>query len=373
MENPFAYSNYVTGASFCNRSKEISELLKHIKSSQNVLLYSHRRHGKSSLIQEVFNKITMENMHIGTMHVELYGTISEKDFITRTFHSLNQLESNLDKLLKSVSRAVKSIRLNLSIDSTTGNTTVSPSFEVTDEKVMLEELMNLLDKYSQKRKLVIAFDEFQEVARYTEETFEKRLRSFIQKHSSICYIFSGSQQHLITEMFNSNSRAFYKMAESFPLGRIATEDYIPWVQNLFKKKKVQLPVKLIEEIIARFENHPMYIQNFLFHLWEESIEKDISVETINEIERSIIEKKDLEYATIWETLTINQKKTLKLILLYSGKNLYNADSLQSVNLKTGSLVTKALSTLMTKEIIAKNGNYQIQDGVFKKWLQKNLM
>jgi hypothetical protein len=312
-------------------------------------------------------------MNIDTMHVELYGTISEKDFITRTFHCLNQLESNLDKLLKSVSRAVKSIRLNLNIDPTTGSTTVSPSFEVANEKVLLEELMNLLDTYSKKRKLVIAFDEFQEVARYTEETFEKRLRSFIQKHSTICYIFSGSQQHLITQMFNSSSRAFYKMAESFPLGTIATKQYIPWVQNLFRKKNVHLSDKLIEEIVSRFENHPMYIQNFLFHLWEESIKKDVSLETINKIESSIIEKKGLEYSTIWETLTINQKKTLKLILLHNGTNLYNADSLQSVNLKTGSLVTKALSTLTTKEIIAKNGNYQIQDVVFKKWLQKNLM
>ena len=373
MENPFAYSNYVTGESFCNRREEIAELLKHIKSSQNVLLYSHRRHGKSSLIQEVFNKITTEKMNIGAMHVELYGTISEKDFITRTFHCLNQLESNLDKLLKSVSRAVKSIRLNLSIDSTTGSTTVSPSFEAASEKVLLEELMNLLDSYSQKRKLVIAFDEFQEVARYTEETFEKRLRSCIQKHSSICYIFSGSQQHLITAMFNSNSRAFYKMAESFPLGRIATKQYIPWIQNLFRKKSVHLPVKLIEEIVARFENHPMYIQNFLFHLWEEPIEKDISLETINRIERSIIEKKDLEYTAIWENLTINQKKTLKLILLHNGTSLYNAASLQAVNLKTASLVTKALAALTSKEIIVKNGTYQIQDVVFKKWLQKNLM
>jgi hypothetical protein len=373
MHNPFAYSNYVTGESFCNRSEEIAELLKHIKTSQNVLLYSHRRFGKSSLIQQVFKKISTKKMNIGTMHVELYGTISEKDFITKTFHCLNQLESNLEKLLKSVSHAVKNIKLNLSIDSTTGSTTVSPSFEVASEKEVLEELMNLLDKYSQKRKLVIAFDEFQEVTRYTEETFEKRLRSFIQKHSTICYIFSGSQQHLITEMFNSSSRAFYKMAESFPLGRIATKHYIPWIQNLFRKNNVQFPVKLIEEIISRFENHPMYIQNFLFHLWEESIKKEISLNTINKIESSIIEKKDLEYKAIWENLTINQKKTLKLILLHNGTNLYNTDSLQSVNLKTGSLVTKALSTLMNKEIIAKNGNYQILDVVFKKWLHKILL
>jgi hypothetical protein len=372
MQNPFAYSNYVTGESFCNRKKELSELLTYIKTSQNILLYSHRRYGKSSLIHQAFNIIKAKKLNIGAMHVELYGTISEKDFITRTFQCLNQLESNFERLLKSVSKAVKNIKLNLSIDPTTGDTSVSPSFEAVNEEVVLEELMNMLAKYSQKRKLVIAFDEFQEVASYTENGFEKRLRSFIQQHSNICYIFSGSQQHLITEMFNSNSRAFYKMAESFPLDKIETKHYIPWIQNLFRRNNVQLPVELIEEIISRFENHPMYIQNFLFHLWEEPIKKKLSPEIIDKIENSIIGRKDLEYTVLWGTLTINQKKTLKLILLNNGSNLFNADSLKSVNLRTASLVTKALSSLINKEIIAKNGNYQIQDIVFKKWLQKTL-
>jgi AAA+ ATPase superfamily predicted ATPase len=372
MENPFAYSNYVTGESFCNRKKELSELLGYIKGSQNVLLYSRRRYGKSSLIGQVFREIKEKNLNIGAMHVELYGTISEKDFITRTFQGLNQLESNFDRLLKSVSKALKNIKLNLSIDSATGGTSLSPSFEAVNEKIFLEELMSILSNYSQKHKLVIAFDEFQEAANYTEDGFEKRLRSFIQQHSNICYIFSGSQQHLITEMFNSNNRAFYKLAESFPLDKIETKHYIPWIQSLFSRKNVHLPAELIEEIVARFENHPMYIQNFLFHLWEEPGKKVFSTEIINNVENAIIEKRSMEHTVLWETLSINQKKTLKLILLNNGSNLYNADSLKSVNLKTGSLVTKALLSLIKKEIIVKDGRYLIQDIVFKKWLQKTL-
>lgn len=372
MQNPFAYSNYVTGESFCNRKRELSELLKYIKGSQNVLLYSHRRYGKSSLIRQVFREIREKNLNIGAMHIELYGTISEKDFITRTFQGLNQLESNFERLLKSVSNAIKNIKLNLSIDSTTGSTLVSPSFEAANEKVILEELMNILSKYSKKQKLVIAFDEFQEIVNYTEDGFEKRLRSFIQQHSNICYIFSGSQQHLITEMFNSNNRAFYKLAESFPLEKIETKHYIPWVQNLFAKQKVNFYAEVIEEIAKKIENHPMYIQNFLFHLWEKPVKKGFSPEIIDEVENSIIEKRSLEHTVLWETLSINQKKTLKLILLNNGSNLFNADSLKSVNLKTGSLVTKALSSLMKKEIIVKNGRYLIQDVIFKRWLQKTL-
>ncbi|MCP4681357.1 MAG: ATP-binding protein [Desulfobacterales bacterium] len=372
MNNPFAYSNYVTGESFCNRKKELSELLRYIKGSQNVLLYSHRRYGKSSLIRKVFSDIKAKTLNIGTMHIELYGTVSEKDFITRTFRGLNQLESNFERLIKSVSNVLKNIKLNLSIDPSTGDTSVSPFFEAFDEKIMLEELMNILSKYSQKRKLVIAFDEFQEVADYTEDGFEKRLRSFIQQHSNICYIFSGSQQHLITEMFNTNNRAFYKLAESFPLDKIETEYYIPWVQNFFHRKNIELPSELIEEIITRFENHPMYIQNFLFHLWEEGGRKKISPDIIDKVEDAIIEKRSLEYSVLWETLSINQKKTLKLVLLNNGAKLFNAESLKSVNLKTGSLVTKALASLIKKEIIVKNGNYQIQDVVFKRWLGKIL-
>jgi len=372
MNNPFAYSNYVTGDSFCNRKMELSELLKYIKNSQNVLLFSHRRYGKSSLIQQAFHKMKIKKLPVGAMYVELYGTISEKDFITRTFRSFNQLESNFEKLLKSLSKTIKNFKINLSIDPATGNTSVSPSFEAVNEKVVLEELMNLLNKYSQKRKLVIAFDEFQEVAGYTEDGFEKRLRSSIQQHSNICYIFSGSQQHLITDMFNSSSQAFYKMAESFPLDKIETKQYIPWIQNLFRRNNVDLPVQLIEDVISRFENHPMYIQNFLFHLWEEPIKKKLSLDIIDKIENLIIGRKDLEYTVLWESLTTNQKKTLKLILLNKGANLFNADSLKSVNLKTASLVTKALSSLINKEIIAKNTNYQIQDIVFKNWLLKTL-
>ena len=372
MDNPFAYSNYVSGDSFCNRKKEIAEMLKYIRGSQNVLLYSHRRYGKSSLIRQIFRDIKNKNLKIGVMHVELYGTISEKDFITKTFQGLSQLESNFEKLLQSVNRTLKSIRLNLSIDPAGGGTTLSPAFEAASEKRILEELMNILAKYSQKQKLVIAFDEFQEVARYTEDGFEKRLRSFIQQHSNICYIFAGSQKHLITEMFNSNKRAFYKLAESFPLGKIETRQYIPWIRKLFARKKVDLPIQLIKTIIETFENHPMYIQNFLFHLWEEPGKKEMTPETIRKIENIIVEKRSLEYTVLWETLSINQKKTLKLILLNNGSNLYNADALKSVNLKSASLVTKALSSLMKKEVIMKNGFYVVQDIVFKKWLQKTL-
>ncbi|MCP4680853.1 MAG: AAA family ATPase [Desulfobacterales bacterium] len=258
------------------------------------------------------------------------------------------------------------------MDTTTGSTSISPSFKNVDEKIILEDLMNIFEAYSKKRKLCIAFDEFQEVAKYTNETFEKRLRSFIQRHSDICYIFAGSQRHLLSEMFNSQGRAFYKQADSFPLTHIGTKHYIPWIQNLFKKKKVTIQSKYIKTFIKRFENHPMYIQLFCFHLWEEVPDNELSFELIDKIEQRLIDRKDLECTALWEVLTINQKKTLKLIIINEGKNLYSADSLKQVDLKTASLVTKSLSSLVNREIVVKNSKYVIQDILFRKWLEANI-
>ena len=85
MKNPFIYSNIVTGPCFCNRKKEQEDLMEFIRSSQNVLLYSHRRTGKSSLIKQVLLNLKQHSPEIGGLHIDLYGTTSEKEFITRVF------------------------------------------------------------------------------------------------------------------------------------------------------------------------------------------------------------------------------------------------------------------------------------------------
>src|SRR6056297_3421820 len=100
MENPFSYSGIVTGESFCNRDNELSELTQLARDSQNVLIYSHRKTGKSSLIFELFGRINQENSGIKTMYVDLYGTLTEQDFVDALFAALPQVEPQYKKVLK---------------------------------------------------------------------------------------------------------------------------------------------------------------------------------------------------------------------------------------------------------------------------------
>jgi hypothetical protein len=141
---------------------------------------------------------------------------------------------------------------------------------------------------------------------------------------------------------------------------------LPWISRLFAKKGVELNPDIIKAVINRFENHPMYIQQFLYFLWDED---DFSVETLNQVEIKILQRHYHEFLNLWESLTINQKKTLKLILSTKGEEIFYAKAIQSVDLKAGSQVTRALEVLIRRNIVSKNKVYQIQDVMFEKWIQ----
>jgi AAA+ ATPase superfamily predicted ATPase len=367
MDNPFLYTNIVGGDAFCDREKEQRDLLRYVKASQNVLLYSHRRFGKTSLIFQVLKGLDREKSNIGKIYIDLYGTLTEKDFISCIVKGFVQIESGVDRLLGLARDVFRRARFTFSVDPMTNMPSLAPVFDSGDTTLLLEDVMKVLADYSEKRKLVVVFDEFQEISNYADNAFEKRLRKIIQQHKAICYIFSGSQRHILAQMFNTNSRAFYKLAESYPLGKIDTKYYVSWAKRLFGRKGVDIDAGLIEEVVQRCENHPMYVQQFLFHLWDEQV---MNREIINKVEDRILERHENEFLNQWDSLTLNQKKTLRLIVLNDGKDMFYADSLQKVGLKSGSQVSKALETLMKKDLISKNVKYHLQDVMLRKWIER---
>jgi AAA+ ATPase superfamily predicted ATPase len=363
MENPFSYSEFVTGEAFCDRKKEQEDLIFYAQNSQNVLLYSHRRMGKTSLLHEVINRLKKVKPKINSVYIDLYGTLGENDFINSILTSLTQIESKLERIL----RSLPGLKVTGSFDPVTELPTLSASIKSRETPQYLKKALQVLESYSEKQILLIVFDEFQEVAKYSEEGFEKRLRKVIQSHRNISYIFSGSQKHILTQMFDSAKHAFYKMARSYPLEKIDMDHYIAWAQKLFKKKNVTLDGEIIASIVQRCDYQPMYIQQFLFDLWRSEI---IDSKMLDDIEKSVISSQKNQFIVLWDLLTQNQKKALRLIADTGGEGIYTAESLQQAGFNSGSVLQRALSALMEKEILSKNATYQFQDAMLKKWIQQ---
>ena len=70
FKNPFIYGGGVSGDAFCNREREVEELLEDIKARQHVILFSQRRFGKTSLVWRVLEQARKEG--IISVCVDLY-------------------------------------------------------------------------------------------------------------------------------------------------------------------------------------------------------------------------------------------------------------------------------------------------------------
>jgi len=275
------------------------------------------------------------------------------------------VESQLSRLVKLLQEGIRSIGINFSLDPVTGMPAATPVFNRAAESRTVDELFAFLEALSQKKKMVVAFDEFQEISAYGGETFEKNLRKSIQRHDRISYIFAGSQRHLITEMFNDRKRAFYMLAARYPLEKIQTPDYVKWINGLYRKAERKIEAKYIKDVVARCDNHPMYVQEFFFNLWSE---KASSFEHLDKIERLILEKRGPEFSYLWDSLTLNQRRALKLIAGTSGKNIFAAENLDRFGFRTASQVTAALASIEKMGLLDKNTVWKIHDPFFNRWL-----
>ena len=79
MKNPFVYGETVSGENFCNRTVEIKELVADIINCQNVIIFSPRRYGKTSLIKKVLDRVKRKG--ILTFYVDLYPAINKNRFV----------------------------------------------------------------------------------------------------------------------------------------------------------------------------------------------------------------------------------------------------------------------------------------------------
>ena len=70
----------VTGAELVGREKEITEIFHTLKAGQSVALVAPRRFGKTSIMNEVLNRLREESYYTGSIDVFTIPTLNQLAF-----------------------------------------------------------------------------------------------------------------------------------------------------------------------------------------------------------------------------------------------------------------------------------------------------
>ena len=369
--NPFLVTGYISPEYFCNRQSEAKRLIESITNNRNITLFSRRRIGKTALVHHTFYKLKKDKS-VKLFYVDLYSTNDVKEF-TETLAKavLGEFDSGLKKLTESLKNIFGNLRPTISYDQLTGNPTLSFDWLTAKHAdTTLENIFKYLN--DSKQKIIIAFDEFQQITNYPRENIEASLRTYIQNSPNITCIFSGSQNHLITSMFKDKSRPFYQSGELFHLEKIPSESYSKFISSLFRKGEKKLESATINSILKICENHTYFVQYLCNRLYSLEI-KNIDEQTITNTLIQILNENETHYFSYRNLLTRNQWTLLQAIAKENGiKQITSQHFIKKHALNTPSSVKSALEVLLQKGLVYYANNvYEIDDIFFKIWLQRN--
>jgi len=259
-KNPFRYGAKVTGGSFYDRREIKASMMNVLSGGNNVVLYGPRRYGKSSLVAEMVEDFRRQG--VVCIYLNMMNVASLDDFIMAYTKGVYDAFSPSAAALRSLAGFFRRVRpvLTLGEDGKPELTLALGSGKagVAELREALELPFRLRPK---GRSAIIVLDEFQEVAEFgLGNRFEGIMRSVIENHADISYVFLGSKTHLLKRMFAAPSRPFYRSAQTFSLSLPPEDESRAFLREKFNEVGCVLEETAAELIVERTGNVPYYLQ-----------------------------------------------------------------------------------------------------------------
>lgn len=355
MYSPFPYENFAENNTFYGREKEIKYINDFIKTSNNLLIFSKRRLGKSSLIKE-----TLRRNDALLIYCDIFDISSKEDFANILLKSAsNSVKGSIQEVALFLRSVFSRVIPDFSIDAH-GIPHIKPGTKSLDFEEMIEDFFSLIFKLSKKHQIVLVIDEFQQIATIKDAKIDATIRKYMQEDKNISYIFSGSKRNLLNKLFEYKS-PLYEMATQMELYPIMLED-------VYNYTSTHLYINLdVLTYAYNLSDGETKLMQHIFHILYMS--KKLNTITIKDIDESISEillAKSSSYKIIFESFSQYQKKVFKLLANHD-KNYFYKEVLDEYGLSKGT-ATSSLKQLYKREIIDKNEmKWFIPDRAFELW------
>ncbi|MBI5327042.1 MAG: ATP-binding protein [Deltaproteobacteria bacterium] len=371
MRNPFYFRTLPIDAAFCDREKELEELISHANNRANVTLISPRRYGKTSLVRRVQHALS--NQGSATLYADFFGVTSGEEVAAKlaseVYRITHKQESLYDKairffsLLRPVVRPDQESGYSITVEISKGKTGIE----------LIEDAMTGLGKFAAGKNALchIVFDEFQEIVELKDAyAIEGVMRSHIQNHSNASYFFVGSRRRILSDMFNDRKRPFYKSAVNYHLSPLPMDDLISFLIERFKSQGKSCSREISQKIYDLTMGYPYYAQKLAYHTFELTDTQAADKELHGAFLRLIEEEKPL-FEAIIQGLGIRQISLLTALAKEPTQTPFAVDYMTRHNLGSVGAVQGAVKKLERLDYIERiDAVYRVVDPILAVWLKK---
>lgn len=371
LDNPFIEYGYFGPEYFCDREEETDMLMDALLNGSNVTLMAPRRVGKTGLIHHTFERMKARHREIQCFYVDIFPTKTFEQMVQFVANVvMGKLDTPTQAMKRRLSTFVAALRPTMTPDPVTGMPTFSVTVEPDTARQTLMQVFEYIKASGQP--CFLALDEFQQVSRYSELGADAFIRSIIQQVPNLHIIFSGSQQHLLADMFMSPQHPFFNSSQIMSIKEIDAAKYLAFANGFFAKQKRQMDAQAFNCLYELVDGQTWYVQKILNRLYRKAV-GPLDEATIGEVVNSIIAEQEITYQSAYNLLTDNQARLLTAVACeHTVKAPTSHEFVRKYRLPAPSSIKVALQALSEKETLyhdAQRG-YLVYDRFFAIWLRR---
>ncbi|MDY6950395.1 MAG: ATP-binding protein [Thermodesulfobacteriota bacterium] len=375
MANPFRFGQVVTGDLFCNRASEIKQIANDLAGGQSIVLYSPRRHGKTSLLKAVSKRLKAGKVLYS--HVDFFACNSEQKVLEAVSQAVGKIIlddlKSIEKFIRKAAGFFTRTRFGVRVEpDESGSITLWPELSPQSSSFdTLSDALAGLNGYLKKtnKRAAVVFDEFQQVLR-VNSNLEAEFRTIVQHQNRIAFAFLGSRMHLLQDMFTNESRPFYNAAKLIELGPIPPKDLARFIKSRFKKIGVSISSPLALSIAAETKGHPDYAQRLCSHIFDVLESETVSEEAVRAGRSHMLVSLTALFAGIFEELPLRESQVMTILAEQGPVATFSSKILQRYDMGAPAL-HKALANLVKKDLVRRGQDkqYFIMDHFLAKWIK----
>ena len=349
--NPFRFGGDLGAAELVDRVEETALVESTIRNGEKLFLIGPRRFGKTSILRSADERLTGAGAVVLRLDAEAYPTLDM--LVARIVTAAaTRLKGKVDLGIEQIGRFFSKLKPEITYGGAGQDLTVrigvdSAAAENRPVKLFvdaLDGLEALALSQPDSRPVGLIVDEFQAVVARGGIEAEAQIRSAIQKHRRVGYVFAGSQTRIMTDMTMRHERPLYRLGTNRFLGPLPTDEFSAHLLKGFRQSGFAVPTgQPIQSILDLAEEVPFNVQMLAHNCWEELRSKrgakqpKLTEQLVESALRRTVNGLDPWYTETWTRLTVVQQKTLLAVIQREGTGMSSSEAARSLGLAVSSL------------------------------------
>ena len=366
----------VEGDGLVGREEVVQDIVRLLEMGQSVILMSPRRYGKTSVMIEVMKRLKRSG-HF-TAQLDFFAIPSKRVFVDRwVSNCLANNPSWLEKSWNKMKRGGLSILEGLQFKPSIADMEIVlqlslPHVDIND---LIDKCLDFPDRFAKKHNklLFYALDEFQSILDIGDVSLVKMMRSHIQRQQNVRYLFAGSQEGLMSELFKQKRHAFYRFARVIELGVISEGDFVSYIRSRFRKQKITLKKNIADLIYEKTGGQPYYTQLLCQMLYELAIKlgkKSLEIDDVSKAVSLLMMHEDGLFSDWWDNLSKKKHAHAILSFIAEGKSPYEVPDVSPANLNRVITDLKKSGYIGKKPLKTRKSEFFIKDRFFRRYVSK---